>query len=342
MGQKLGADSVGSKFLEALEEVKEIVREQKAAHLDVIKEVKEAARSAIKEELQKEESALPFSNATQSDMDTISAKIDILFTEGEACDIQPTSFEPFKWGDRSEYEETPLAKEHLEEYLKRQNPDMLGRGGYKLVDVRNTMMRVKAERIGHLKGKLDLAICPYKVPSENTMAQAVVLFELKKAESIEKKGFQFYAPQIYCELISARYLSHQPKVMLVLTDLNTGGISYVFDYQPDTGIFISKTPFNIDQLCPLVEKFLMSPDNAEPNELFNPGNDPTAVKGQGFIQFNKRFKTDFTKTVAFESFRDAMDDDEMTLRDRAGCVANFFQACGVQEIPSCVLHSMYA
>ena len=304
--------------------------------------VDKAVHSAVKEELQKDESAIPFSEATQSDMDSISARIGVQFSEAEAVDVQSTPFRPFIWGKRSEYEGTPLAMEHLEEHLKKQNPDLLMSGSYKLVDVRDTLITVKEEKVGHIKGKSDLAICPYKVPFERTMAQAVVLIELKTAESIKKKGFQFYTPQIYCELIAARYLSHQPKVMVVLTDLNTGGISYIFDYQTEKGIFITKIQFAIDQLCPLIEKFIMSPNNAEPNELYDPDNDPTAEKSQGVIQFNKRFKTDFTKTLAFESFRDAMDDKEMTLRERAGCVANFFQACGVQEIPSCVLHSMYA
>ena len=103
--------------------------------------VDKAARSAVKEELQKDESAIPFSEATQSDMDSISARIGFQVSEAEAVDVQSTPFRPFIWGKRSEYEGTPLAMEHLEEHLKKQNPDLLMSGKYKLVDVRENVVQ---------------------------------------------------------------------------------------------------------------------------------------------------------------------------------------------------------
>jgi hypothetical protein len=149
------------------------------------------------------------------------------------------SFTPFCWNGRNETEATPDAFIHLKKELDKFLDIKFGRDGFKLVDVHSSSKLLSFEdpKVAKLSGGTDIVCVPYKTANSSMSNQLCVLFELKTDEKIEEFGFNKFVCQAKLEMLSARCLSHQPNVLLILTDLSSGAILFWFEYDVKNDAF---------------------------------------------------------------------------------------------------------
>jgi hypothetical protein len=293
-------------------------------YFSVVPDIKALVTEALTDfEFSKKAKSITISKATKSSFEALVQLFDLTVGSDEwISDVEiPMSFIPFDWNGRDEDNEEAMlaARLHLEAQLS-QFGVLFGRGFYKLLDIHtnHTLLNVQDTRIV-IKGGTDFVIVPYRTSPEAANKQICVVFELKtNAENIRKSWHQAAT-----ELIAARYNSHQPGVLVILTDLCTTATSLDFSYVGNGGFAIlEQKDLNLSQMATKVRLYLQ--DHNYPNEHFRPTEDEEKAtdKDIGVVVFKKR-KIQPITNLQLELLHDAMmDPDSWTEKERVQLFAN--------------------
>lgn len=244
----------------------------------------------------------------------------------------------FEWGHRTESQGTSDAVHYLRDKLFTAGVNF-GNGGYKLVDVHanKNLLNVPISDEIRLSGSTDAIIVPYLAAEASFSVFACVLFELKTSnkllEDMKKCSFQLLS-----ETVAARYLSEQPAVLCVLTDLNRGGVIATTTWDSDCRrIVVQKSELlPLDAVFHYVRDFLGN--KSIPSTRFNPNiylegiYDP---KFEQVVEFKRGLKRTHGESFAMEQFEELIEGTAPFSRDRALAVRHLFQAFG-EEVPRIV------
>jgi hypothetical protein len=252
-------------------------------------------------------------------------------------------FEPFSWKSRQEDDAVAMceARDHLEKQLSKFGCKF-GDGNFKLHDVhsKRTILNVNDTRFT-LSGSTDFIITPYQ--TNITLGAALelcVVFELKTDLVLGKDGIKAFFNQATVELIAARYLSNQPSVLVVLSDLCTS--TALFQIRYNAGEFAIKVyqEVSLSQMAAEVSKFLVN--CCVPDEYFIPSQNVSdaPARDHGVIEF-KRQKVQLGSSLALEQFQDMlMDSGQWSCGEKAQILANLFSSMD-QPMPASVQCMMY-
>ncbi len=295
-----------------------------------MKGLKETLKEALAEmEAEKESKTVVISAATQGRVECLFRLNGLTTEEGAFHGSTPAiSFLPFQWNERSESEGTPDARNHLEEELIKFGAKF-GRGFFKLVDCHRNkhLLNVEDSKIGKISGGSDLVVVPFKTALRGLSQLISVLFELKTDSAGTLENF---VPQGGCELLAARILSYQPKVLAVVTDLCSGAIVLQFDYDRSYRSFkVIETFCTLSEMATLVCQFLT--DAAVPDVSFRPvDSDP---RDEEAIIF-KKTKMCNDQGIAMEHFMEMVDDPDTTPEERYHLARQLFMSSDVERMPT--------
>lgn len=242
----------------------------------------------------------------------------------------------FAWGDLTEHQGTPDAVNFLREKLVAAGVNF-GRNGYKLVDVHasRNLLQVSISDELSLSGSSDALIVPHNANDVMYSSVAPVLFELKTTKSMSEEIPKNYN-QLVAEIVAARYLSEQPAVLCVLTDLNMGGVVAVTTWDSEYNrIVVQRSELlPIGAIFRFVHDFLET--YGEPNTCFlAPVEEGYNPKYEQIVQFKRVYKRAHEEAFVWEQFDELMEGTAPYSRDRALAVRHLFQAYG-EEAPRCV------
>ena len=289
----------------------------------------------------KKEVTIAMSAASTEKVNGILGKLSILESVEEkeetfSTDSTSPSFLTFDWKNRHEDEASAVADafSHLEEELKK-FPIHFGRGGFKLVDVHSkSVLNFEDPKVGKLSGGTDVVMVPYKTANSGVAKQLCVLFELKTANRIEKEGgFSESTAQAKVELLAARCLSNQPNVLLILTDLCTGAMSFWFEYDEKFKSFslVSSTLSSLSEMGNVVTSFVT--DKVVANAGYQALAENESALEKPVLLFKKQ-KLSPMDDLAMDAFNEMMDFSEDGSRERAQMAAEWFSAIGFERTPS--------
>jgi hypothetical protein len=183
------------------------------------------------------------------------------------------SFDAFPWDRRSEQDQMPGVRTHIEEQLKKLGVP-LGRGGYKIEDVRmrGHLLDVSDDKVGVLRGGPDFAVVPFNT-SKVAIRQAVcILWHIKTDISIQPcvASLNRFESEAFLALLAARCLSDQPGVLVVLTDLISGALLTELEYSAQYKSFsvVQYDVMTLNQMGSMVAQFLAR--TAVPDASFRP------------------------------------------------------------------------
>jgi hypothetical protein len=339
--------SYGSSTNEGKEAMKEIVQEAvQEAGAKFAAEAGTTLSVVLDErEREKKETTVVISSASVAMAKLLYNRAGLIIEDGLPLQLEPSDrqFVPFDWNDKSESERTPIARNYLETELAKFNV-RFGRGGFKLVDIHsdNSILNLSDEKIGKISGGSDFMIVPYTTACESYSACASVLFELKTSKVIEEAGFQRYVPQGLFEFLSARCLSNQPGVLVILTDLSSGAMSFDMSYVPEDNSFVvRKYTLTLDGMATMVSKFLT--ETAVPRASYRPREERNDPRETTVIAF-KKMKMSNDMGLAWEHYNDMVDDTKPWSRERVQLVQELFNSFSdVERTPSILQYasSMY-
>ena len=278
---------------------------------------------------------LSMSNITNSGMQSIlkTSKFAVVNLEGLGsphCE----STEVFDWGDRNESQGTPDAVIFLREKLAAAGVNF-GTNGYKLVDVHasRNLLNVTISNELSLSGSSDVLIVPRNADEIMYPSVAPVLFELKTTKAISADMTK-HRNQLLAETVAARFLSEQPALLCVLTDLNTGAVFAMTSWNSEYKRLVIKRSglLPIGTIFTFVRDFLES--HGESNTCFTAPldeghHDP---KYEQIIQFKRGYKRAHAEAFVMEQFEELMEGTSPYSQDRALAVRHLFQAFG-EEVP---------
>jgi hypothetical protein len=293
----------------------------------------------------RQDATVAISRASQAKVSTLFNRVGLVRT----LNIDPVpvvdaiSFSRFDWRGRDENAGLPDARDHIEAQLGKFGV-RIGRGGYKIKDVHKekTLLDVDDPKVAHISGGTDVAMVPFKTADAGIPQECSVLFELKTSEKVQRSanGFKQFEPQAVLELLAARCLSHQPGVLVVLTDLVSGAVLYSIEYAEEHASFcVVEKETTLDEMGVLVAEFLA--DKAVPNESFRPNEAANNPRDTACIAF-KRAKLSHDVGLAWEHFEEMAEDAEPNSRERAQLVDQLFRAMDAPYMSSLVHHCMYS
>lgn len=216
-----------------------------------------------KHEKKKEGNTFRMSEASAAGVSLLYQNLEIIVLDEDVpAEALLIHTEGYDW--RGKNEDDPEAFAGACEYLK---SALIGggvkfeRGHYQLIDVHSarSLLSFEDEKVAKLSGGTDIIITPFAVSSVSYVKELCVLFELKTAHRVEKEqGFLRSEPQALLELLAARCMSHQPNVLVVLTDLFSGAVAYTLNYDSDREVFtVFRYPsLQVSQIAAFVSYFL--------------------------------------------------------------------------------------
>ena len=296
---------------------------------------------------------VPLSRATQEVVNNILTKLDIVqedYEEDTECSSSSASsndslFSPFDWKDQVEDHTATFARafDHLKRELVKFGI-IFGRGGFKLVDVHSQkgMLNFEDAKVGKMSGGSDIVLVPYKTGKEGVANQLCVLYEIKTTKRImEDGGFRKTTPQAILELVAARCLSVQPNVLVILTDLSTGGVAFWFEYSEEYESFslVSKEMTSLTVMANMVASFVQSKVVAD--SKYRPMESKNLPLDMAVLRFKKQ-KLSPVDCLALDAFNEMMDYTADGSKERARQAADWFTNLGCERIPSLVHYSMYS
>lgn len=241
-------------------------------------------------------------------------------------------FQSFNW-TRDEKSDTPLAFQHLHTELLRFGVQF-GPQHFKIVDIHsgNSTLNVNDEKIGKISGGTDLAILPFAVSSSSMASGFCVLFELKTTTvytDISQRGK--IVGQALLELICGRFLSEQPSILVILTDLCTGALVYSLAQRDAVEEFlIEEYDLSLSQMADLVVEFLSSKHvRKRCRNLTVQDNEPETTVAR---TFKKLYSTPMS-SLAWEHYLEEVEFTQPWSNDRRAIVANLLLSCGVENLP---------
>jgi len=237
-----------------------------------------------------------------------------------------TVFDKFVWNGRREDDPTAMseARDHLERQLTKFECHFDERF-YKLCDVHSShgLLNAHDSRFT-LTGSTDLVIIPYWTVETAARMELCVAFELKTDVAMRNKGIKAFYNQATAELIAARHSSHQPGVLVVLSDLCNNTSIFEFRYRNGKFSIAICERITLEQMAVKVSQFMR--DNNVPDAEFRPADDISRApeRDHGVIEF-KRQKVMHQSSLALEQFQDmAMDPNEWTSKERVQILGNLF------------------
>ena len=295
----------------------------------------------------KKELDIKMSTVTETAFKSLISLLSLKVTSYHGCINTPTgiSFDKFVWNDRREDDISAIieARNLLETQLSKFGV-LFGVESFKLSDIHSkcNILKVNDSRFT-LSGSTDFVIIPYHTDVDfSTEMELCVLFELKTDKTISDNKIIQYFPQAMTELVAARYLSRQPGVLVVLTDLCSNAALFELHYSEETSFSVKiYRDMSLEQMAVKVRQFL--DENNEPNALFEPSEDiaNAPVRDHGVIAFKKR-KICHESSLALEQLQDViMGPNEWTYKEKAQIFANLFDS--VEEpMPISVRYAMYS
>ncbi len=297
-------------------------------------------------DISKREMVVTMSDATQTKTAAVLNRLGLALTIDDdpvplaSCSA---SFSPFRWDGRAEDEGLKDARNHIETQLKKFGVP-IGRGGYKVEDVHTVknLLNFHDPKVGDIRGGTDVAVVPYKTAQGGISTACCVLFELKTDEDVlqHQNGLRYFEDQAFFELLSARCLSRQPGILVVLTDLVSGAMLYTIEYRVEHDSFeVVEKETDLDKMGIVVANFLA--EKAVPDAGFRPREEDNNIRDQCCIEFKKR-KLSHDAGLAWEQFEEMAEDTAPNSRERAELVAQLFRAMEVPQMPSFVHHCLYS
>lgn len=250
--------------------------------------------------------------------------------------------EPFDWGDSGEASGTPLVRDHMNKWLTENVQGFADH--FKLEDTHasHSILNFQDELIGNISGGADMIIVPNRTAATSFPQEICVVFELKTAKQVAStEGLRHFANSAMTEFVAANYLSYQPAVMTILTDLCSGAIiwcaEWVSNDSPSGGkVLVTECNATIGQMASMLNSFLMTKPIREPDFQPETRNDP---RGERFYAM-KRKHTDISDQISrFEILTDGTADWS---KERAAATWDFMQNCGFETMPALVRHTMYS
>lgn len=310
----------------------------------------EAIISAVIEALsrrddQKETSTIAISRATRGKATNLFRRV------GFVCIAPPAPFHiqniggggypPFVWGNRTEPQGTPDARDYLQARLESVHADFANT--FQLVDTHSSrsVLSFSDANIGNISGGTDLVICPLGTMAPSLSSELNVVIELKTSENFQDNIESFY-PSIQVEFVSANCLSNQPGILAVLTDLATSAIAWksVFDSQRGHIVVYMYEGLSIAAMCQLVSDHLT--DTAVLDPAFVPAPNSNDANAQRSLAMKRKFE----ESTGFDS--DALAQFEVMAegtapwsRERGQATWDLLRTAGVERMPALVHHSMY-
>lgn len=236
-------------------------------------------------------------------------------------------FTPFNW-TTNEDSGTASAMRHLRDQLSTNFDMNLENSNFELVDIHSIhdFLNVQDEKIGKVSGGTDLIIVPSDIATISYQAGLCVLFELKTATAYPAKKNKYKA-QSLLELVCARYLSNQPCVIVVLTDLFSEAIVYSINLV-DGGYQFFEYTLSLSQMADFVVEFIASQCRRSAISLSDSREEDLAA-----ISFKRKYQTMIT-SLAWERYVDEVGDTQPWSADRRQLIADVMMSCGVEEMPS--------
>jgi hypothetical protein len=296
------------------------------------KQSEEVVKALDERDSRKESLTIVISRATQTRVKKILTNVGFtiqvdnieVFTQGQL-------FSPFLWNGMSETDGTRHARDHLENELTKFGA-RFSRGYFKLVDCHenNNLLSFDDPKIGKISGGSDLIIVPFKTASESYSQQVSVLFELKTNDNVRTFGLQHFVPQGHCELLAARVLSYQPKVLAIVTDLFNEAVVFQINYDKQYKSFnVVETFCSLSEMATLVSSFLS--ETAIPNVAYRPLE--SNPKDEEVLIF-KKTKVSNDDGIAMEHLKEIMDDPESSFEERYHFARQLFMSSDIERMPT--------
>jgi hypothetical protein len=289
----------------------------------------------------KGDETIVMSGVTHAKITALQRKMDFTTAFAEPP-IQPSlTFTRFDWKGRSEKDGTPEARSHLQTQLSYFGAKF-GRGSYKIIDVHamSNFLSYESGKLGKFRGGTDLVIVPYSTANSGAVKEICVLFELKTSDAVaEAGGLGHFNPQAYAELIAARCNTHQPQVLVVLTDLTYAAQAFTLTFVPATeGFAVLEYNLTLEQMAVLVVEFLELYTIPDPH--YKPMESRQAPNEVCVLSFKRKFG-DVDAGLAWERFQELVEDTRPWSKERAHLTAQLFTDCGIEQMPTLAYPSMY-
>jgi len=286
-------------------------------------------KEAIDErERSKEESTVAISAVSVATYSAFAQKLQLAaVSKGPLRPPSEKVFVPFVW-TTDENSGTDAAMRHLRDQLSANFDFNLENSNFDLVDIhsRHDFLNVQDEKIGKVSGGTDLIIVPSDIADISYQAGLCVLFELKTATAYPEKKNKFKV-QSLLELVCARYLSNQPAVIVVLTDLFSEAIVYSINLV-DGGYHFFEYTLSLAQMAEFVVEFIASQCRQSVIGLSD-----SRVEDLAAIGFKRKYQSMIT-SLAWERCIDEVGDTQPWSADRRQLIADVMMSCGVEEMPS--------
>ena len=295
----------------------------------------------IEERERKRSTAVQISTASDTNVKHFFKIVGFGVSKGPKIPEVDPQVDKFPWNNRDENEALEDVRNYIEERLKKYDAPIKNVDGFKVVDVHKmrNLLSIDDEKIGSINGGTDILIVPSMTDEMGFNKTINVVFEIKTAANLEK-GYEKFEKQCFLELLCARVLSDQPSVLVILTDLSSGAMSFEIQYAVDYKRFtVHKTELSLNQLWTTVTKFLA--EKAVPDVSFFPVEESGIERDLPVIEF-KKTKLSHNVGLALEHFDEMREDTEPNSRERALLMADLFRAMEVPRMPTMVHYSMHA
>jgi hypothetical protein len=290
-------------------------------------DVKSGLAEAVKDGLQmSKEAELRFSSCSDGTLKNYLNGRHVGFDLGDNSELPTTAIEftAFQWMD-SEDEDTPRARAHLENELKKFGIEF-GRGKYQLYDVhtKKTLLSLDDRKTGKLNGGTDLIIGPYGLHEIGVVQQSCVAVELKSAENVEQNGLDAFTAQATLELIASNYFSNQMTVVL-LTDLCSGASVFTLNRNEHDSIsVVIYEKLTISQGAQFVADHIAKDCVPARNHVLEYGEKDADLT---LKVFKKSRVSPLEDSVEWEHFQDMLQDCAPGTRERAEIINQLYRSC---------------
>jgi hypothetical protein len=251
------------------------------------------------------------------------------------------TFNPFNWNQRREddnsaqLEVTDHVARELKKFHVKLNED------FKLCNVRNanTLLNLKDDKTGvNIRGGTDLIIVPFNTDTVSYSDEVIILFEIKTSAKLCEESTN----QAILELVTAKSLTYQPNVLVVLTDVATRVCTYEIALNGETNKFyVSRQILTLNEMGLAVAKFLNTYGRRDP--AFIPDERSENSEEKAHLLFKRqKLGAGFTSSLAWEHFSEMVCDAQPTA-DRAAITRDLLSCMGVEraDMPILLHPSMY-
>ena len=242
----------------------------------------------------------------------------IVINEPVPAGLGVTDVVGYDWKGRNEDDDAAFSGAYV--YLK----TMLTTAGvrfeytqYQLVDVHSlkSLLNFEDEKVSaKLRGGTDIIITPYSVAKFSYTKELCVLFEIRASYGVEKEtGFIPSEPRAILELLSARFMSNQPNVLVIMTDLIKSAVAFKFHFV-DRRFTIRRSELSLSQVGQFVFSFLQT--HCVPIGDFVPTKDSDDPRHLEPIEFKRQKLSAPSLPLEWQHYVEIMEDPDSTETER--------------------------